>query len=270
MGTTSMNEQKQDVFAVDGDTLAYRTAAVCETHFEGACESILRATLRDIVTDTGITKLRIYLTGKDNFRYVVAKTKPYKGNRATMQKPQFLQHCRDFLVNEMQAVVVDGFEADDAIASDMVQNGAFHCGVDKDIYQIPGKHYNYVEKTWKEVTPEEATLRLYRQILTGDASDNIPGLPRVGEKTALSVITNHETALQDAMRFYEDTVREKMHGVNWLEYMAEQTKLIAMVTNLELNVDRFLLLAPDTSGFTSQEGDFVGEPVETVKKVIKL
>lgn len=140
-----MENEKEQVFAVDGDTLAYRTAAVCNDHFEGACYAIIKSTLRDIATDTGITKMRIYLSGSNNFRYAVGKTKPYKGNRATMVKPQFLQACRDHLVELYNAQVIDGFEADDAIATDMVNNSAIHCGVDKDIFQIAGRHYNYVK-----------------------------------------------------------------------------------------------------------------------------
>ena len=85
------------VFAVDGDTLAYRTAAVCEDHFEGAAYSILASTLREIATETGVTKFRLYISGKSNFRYDIAKTKPYKGNRATMVRPRYLEACKNHL-----------------------------------------------------------------------------------------------------------------------------------------------------------------------------
>lgn len=265
-----MNEQKQQIFAVDGDTLAYRTAAVCENHFEGACSAILKSTLRDIVTDTQITNLRIYLSGADNFRYKIAKTKPYKGNRDTMVKPAFLQYCREFLINEMQAIVVNGFEADDAIATDMVINGAIHCGVDKDIFQIPGRHYNYVKKEWREITQEEAILLLYRQILMGDASDNVPGLPRIGEAKAAAAIQSWETAELDAIRFYEDVVRDKMQGVNHMEYFQEQFNLISMVRDVPLDFSKVLILKPDTQGFSSQAGGLEAVEEEKPKFEVKL
>lgn len=256
-------DAKEAIFAVDGDTLAYRTAAVCETHFEGAGYSILHSTLKEIVTATQITKMRIYLSGANNFRYTIGKTKPYKGNRATMVRPQFLPQIRQYLIDNMNAIVVEVYEADDAIATDMTINGAIHCGVDKDMLQIAGKHYNYVKKEWIEVTPEEATLTLYRQILMGDASDNIPGLPRIGEKKAFDAIQNHETAEFDAQRFYEDTVRMKMPGVDWREYMTEQENLVTMVKDVPLDFSKIYEVQPNTDGFEAQEGGL--ETIEETK-----
>ena len=45
-----------DTFAVDGDILAYRTAAVCEEDFEGACYALLDKQIADIAERTGIKK----------------------------------------------------------------------------------------------------------------------------------------------------------------------------------------------------------------------
>jgi hypothetical protein len=229
--------EKSKVFAVDGDIIAYRSAAVCENEFEGAAESIIRTTIRDICVDTGITDIRVYLSASNNFRYNVAKTKPYKGNRATMVKPQFLNHCKDYLIKEYGAVLVDTFEADDCIATDMMVNNAIHCGIDKDLLQIPGMHYNYVKKQWITVTPEEAILCLYRQVLMGDTSDNVPGLPLIGEKKAFDAIQNHETAAEDAMSFYETVCARALPNVNYIEYMAEQLQLIKMVCDVPLSFD---------------------------------
>lgn len=255
-----MNETKERVLAVDGDTLAYRTAAVCETHFEGAAYAIIKSTLKDIVAETQITKLRIYLSGSNNFRYEIGKTKPYKGNRATMVKPRFLPAVREHLVNEYKALVVDGFEADDAIATDMVKNGAIHCGVDKDILQVPGSHYNYVKKEWIHVNEGDAILTLYRQILMGDASDNVPGLPRVGEKKAFDSIQCVETAEEDALRMYEQVVRMSLPGVDYKEYFAEQSALVTMRTDVPLLFIKptempvkTLELPLDTAGFVGQD-----------------
>ena len=60
------------VLAVDGDIIAFRTAAVCEEEFEGSCNAIIDATIRDIVNETGISLLRFYLSGHSNFRFDVA------------------------------------------------------------------------------------------------------------------------------------------------------------------------------------------------------
>lgn len=267
-------ESNEKVFAVDGDIIAYRTAAVCETHFEGAGYAILDSTFKEIVEETQISKMRIYLSGEKNFRYDIAKTKPYKGNRATMVRPQYLNAMKQHLIENYNAVVIDGFEADDAIATDMTVNGAFHCGIDKDILQIEGSHYNYVKKEWQHVTKEEAILTLYRQILMGDTSDNVPGLPRVGEKTAFNAIQNPETALDDCMAMYEEVVRLKMAGVNYIEYLAEQKALISMVKDVPLDYTKFYYRAPSAGGFEAQEGGFVGVDLgtndTTERLVVKL
>ncbi len=247
------------VLAVDGDIIAYRTAAVCENDFEGACASIIDSTLRDISTETGINYMRIYLSGEDNFRYEVAKTKPYKGNRAGMVLPQFLNFCKTYMEEKYLAVRMHGYEADDGVATDMVVNKAIHCGIDKDIRQIAGVHYNYVNKEFLEVTPEEAEMALWRQVLTGDTSDNVPGLPRVGEKTAEKIITSAETAEADAIAFYVEKVKESLPHLDPYEYLEEQKKLIQMVTDVRLDFKNTVYIEPNTEGFSVEAGDDIVE-----------
>lgn len=256
------------VMAVDGDIIAYRTAAVCEDHFEGACEAIIRSTLTDIATETNVTYMRIYLSGENNFRYQVAKTKPYKGNRATMVRPKFLNYCKQFLATEFKGLIANGYEADDLVASDMVQNGAIHCGIDKDIFQIPGRHYNYVNKIWVEISEEEAILNLYRQVLTGDTSDNIPGLPRVGIKTAENIIFDPKTARDDALSYYREICEDKLPDVNYEEYFEEQFALIAMKTDVDILDMITAQIEPNTEGFEAQEGEHV--PITENKEAPKL
>jgi hypothetical protein len=251
----------EDILAVDGDIIAYRTACVCEEDWEGACRSIIDSTLRQIATDSGISKMRIYLSGANNFRYEVAKTKPYKGNRSGMVAPKFLNYCKQYLEEKYNAIRMHGYEADDGIASDMVQSGAIHCGIDKDILQIPGRHYNYVKEEWQEVNQDEAILTLYRQVLMGDTSDNIPGLPRVGAKTAEKVILDPNTAASDAINYYKQVCMEKMPEVNPFEYFCEQLQLIQMRTDVniyEIDFDVHCIVEGSEEGFEEQEGDFYG------------
>lgn len=271
-GLLKFQPVQEKVLAVDGDIIAYRTAAVCEDHFEGACQAILQSTLDSITSITGIKKMRIYLSGKSNFRYDVAVTKPYKGNRVSMVRPQFLPACREFLMEYCNAIVVDGFEADDAIATDMTVNGAYHCGIDKDILQIEGKHYNYVKDEWAEVSAEQAIITLHRQILKGDASDNIPGLPRIGDKKAADAIQDASTALEDTMAMYEEVVGLKMPGVNWLEYLSEQSRLVTMVKDMDLDYTNNHFVDAECTGFAPQENGFVSldQPKAAPKKDISL
>ncbi len=262
---TNETNEKPSVLAVDGDIVAYRTAAVCEDHFEGSCNDILDTTLKTISTDTGISNMRIYISGRTNFRYDVATTKPYKGNRATMVRPQYLNHCKQYLIDNYKAIVMHGYEADDGIATDMTINGAAHCGIDKDILQIAGWHYNYVKEEWQHVTPEEAEITLYRQVLMGDTSDNIPGLPRIGEVKAANAITDHETAATDAVKYYEEVCKEKLPDIDFFEYFVEQLKLIKMITNVDVYKMITTKVDPETEGFEVQEGNFEGEELRSIR-----
>ena len=65
--------------------------------------------------------------------------------------------------------------------------------LDKDINLIPGKHYNWeltrLGKVVREarhytITDEEALRNFYTQLLTGDVTDNIKGVPGIGPKKA--------------------------------------------------------------------------------------
>lgn len=232
--------------AVDGDIIAYRTAAVCEDLFERNCRDFIDDTLMGIAGDSGVCDMRIYLTGQNNFRRFIASTTPYKGNRVGVVKPQYLGYCHDYLVDKYKAIAVNGYEADDCIASDMTANCAFHCGVDKDILQIAGRHYNYVEKTWQDVTPEQAKINLFRQVLTGDTSDNVPGLPKVGDKRASDAIADHATAFDDALETYRKVCAERLPEIDPDLYFVEQLTLIAMHKNVRLEYVNTIHIEPWT------------------------
>jgi len=258
------------VLAVDGDIIAYRSAAVCEEDFEGACEGVIDTTLENIATETGVGAMRIYLSGRDNFRYALAKTKPYKGNRDGIRRPQFLNYCNEYLIKKYGAVRMHGYEADDGIATDMVKNGAIHCGHDKDILQIAGLHYYYVKKEWVEVSEDDAKLNLYRQVLMGDNSDNIPGLPRVGEKGAEKVIFDPKTAHEDALSFYREICSSKLPGVNYTDYFHEQYGLIKMIEDVDMFSIFTTKVEARPSGFLAEEDGFVSIEEEVAKKSVRL
>lgn len=213
-------------FAVDADIIAYRSASV--TTIKAELIDIIDNTLGNIVAETGVRDMRLYLSGDANFRYEVAKTKPYKGNR-TSDKPLLLRAARDYLRLEHGALVVDGYEADDAIASDMVLNGAMHCGVDKDILQVAGRHYNYVKKKFVDVPPEQALVNLYTQVIVGDSTDNIGGLKGYGAVKAADIIAAGTDPEAQCKLAYMEAL-----GDDWIEYYNEQLALVKLVTDLSI------------------------------------
>jgi 5'-3' exonuclease len=66
------------------------------------------------------------------------------------------------------------------IQQDKVGGTTVICRIDKDLLQIPGKHYNFVKKITQEVALDQGLKFLYMQSLIGDRSDNIIGVAGLG------------------------------------------------------------------------------------------
>lgn len=129
----------------------------------------------------------VLLTGKDNFRDEVATILPYKGNRLDAPKPSNYKEMKDYLINVWDAQVVEGEEADDMmgkLATDPLNDDVIIATLDKDLAMIPGVHYNWRKDEFVTVTEEEGERAFIKQLLTGDATDNIPGLKKITGKVA--------------------------------------------------------------------------------------
>jgi 5'-3' exonuclease len=56
--------------------------------------------------------------------------------------------------------------------------------VDKDLLQVPGKHYNFVKNELYDISPQEGLKKFWTQMLVGDVADNIFGIKGIGPKKA--------------------------------------------------------------------------------------
>lgn len=119
----------------------------------------------------------------------------YKANRPP--KPDwFTRWQKDIeahLVNNWNFQYANGIETDDAIASAVHiirQDGNIPiiCSGDKDFNQIPGHHYNPKTKESTIISEDEAIRFLCMQLLTGDSTDNIKGIPGVGPVKAAKIL----------------------------------------------------------------------------------
>lgn len=136
---------------------------------------------------------KVYLTGKGNFREKLSTVVPYKVNRRHSPRPVHYQAIRDFLVERYGARIVNGREADDELsilANQARKDGRKHivASIDKDLDQIPGRHYDYARHVSYRVTEEEAQKWFWRQCLSGDPTDSIPGCHKIGPKTAEQLV----------------------------------------------------------------------------------
>jgi len=184
---------------LDADVMAYRAAAACKEESVSAALFTVDSIVADALlycdtNDRYYDKWQLYLTGSNNFRKDIAVTVPYKGNRTT-PKPEHLPAVRDHLVTQWSAVVVEGQEADDAIAIEAtkLQDQCVMVSIDKDFRQVPGHHYNFVKREHFFVTPEDGMKFLYMQILMGDSADNIVGVYGIGPKRAEALLQDCNT-----------------------------------------------------------------------------
>lgn len=162
---------------VDGDIVAYRCAASClrQGQLVDPVE-IAQVRVNDlmyrIIQETESTAYRVFIGGVDNFRYQLYPA--YKGNRKDTEKPPWLEACREQLVVEWQAQVVNGMETDDMLGI-LQTDDTVIASIDKDLLMIPGKHFNFVKQEFYNVSPLDGIRHFYLQLIMGDRSDNIPG-----------------------------------------------------------------------------------------------
>lgn len=133
------------------------------------------------------------LSGPGNFREALATRFPYKGNRDPTHKPYWYQSIRNYITGSWGGIVVFGREADDEcsiLACKCMVSGEDYiiATIDKDLDQIPGKHFNYLKRVFYAVTESESTEFFWQQCLSGDATDGIPGCWKCGPQMATRLV----------------------------------------------------------------------------------
>lgn len=155
------------------------------------------------------------LSGSPKFRDQFRNVIPYKENRATSKiKPAHVRDLVDHYTSNIwghhKACLPEVGEADDYIAMKATEAGHEHSliiGVDKDLLQIPGWHYNPKKDNLQYVSPQQGLCTLYRQILIGDSADNIPGCKGIGPVGAALWV--HESHTEE--RMYNNVVAAYMN-----------------------------------------------------------
>jgi len=172
---------------IDGDIVVYKIAF----GYESSPSSVVPVGLRkylDRLHKKFDGEHEIYLSSvgdKTLFRNEIATIKGYKANRATKTKPAYYDFVRELLVNEHGATVVEGIEADDmlAIRQTDLDDSCVCISNDKDLLQVPGYHYDPVKYVLRYVDVQQANRHFWDQMIIGDATDNIQGLPGYGNSS---------------------------------------------------------------------------------------
>lgn len=245
---------KEPLYLMDGSAFifrsyyAYRNMTRSDGFPTNALYIVARLILR-LLREERPTHLVFIIDGKKpGFRK--ERFPAYKAQRSATPEPltQQIAPLLEFLeATGVPVIISDGCEADDCIASLALRyrdsRPVVVLGADKDLKQC--LHHNVV--LWDPVAKDEkiTTLEDFQkeagmepsswpdyQALVGDSSDNIPGVPQVGPKTALDLIQKFPTLeeLFDRLAAVPPKVRNKLEG------QRDNAMLYRQLTRLQCDV----------------------------------
>ena len=195
-------------YLIDADIVAFKAATVTETPinwgdgfwtmhaYEAEGIEYIHKYLHRITTALGDGEFHMFITDPKNWRKDILPS--YKSNRKETRKPMTLNALRQYLLNEMSAVMVEGMEADDLLG--ITSTNEPDCVIvseDKDLATIPGKLFNPAkDEEVRTISKFDADYLHMKQTLTGDPVDGYAGLAGCGEKTAEKILDGCQTSME--------------------------------------------------------------------------
>lgn len=191
----SSNEQgdKRRIAIIDSDFIPYyvchnkknEEGIVVEKSFED-CKKLADDFVKNILKDTKASHFLMCFTVGKCFRY---KVYPYYKAQRRYDIIPFINETKKYLIDTYQGIFDrDYLEADDivAILKRYYGSEAFIVSPDKDILNLTGQHYNPKNGQW--VATLDGNKFFWHSMVTGDAADNIKGIPNKGEKAAEKIL----------------------------------------------------------------------------------
>jgi len=189
----------------------------------------VRHMIERIMEETQCSDYRLILSGSGNYRETVDSTKPYKGNRDPEYKPAHYTAIKDYMYSHHPCEIANGMEGDDLMGIRQMESdgNTVICSIDKDMLMIPGLHYNIDLGAMIEQSIHGANLAFFNQLITGDATDNIPGVRGMGKGKATKLLSFHppEEWWEVISHLYE-----QQYGDPWVIY--EQAYLLWILRSL--------------------------------------
>jgi DNA polymerase I len=270
-----MTDQPKRLYLIDGSSYIYR-AYFAIRHLSNskgfATNAVYGFTnmLLKVVREEKPDHLAVVFDAKGpTFRKEIYSD--YKATRVAMpddlvpQIPVIKEVVQAF---NMPVIEKEGFEADDIIATLAKRFAAIGMEItivtgDKDLMQVVSEKVRLLD-TMKDKacglaevkerfggSPQQVVEVL---ALAGDTSDNVPGVPGIGEKTGKALIAQFGT-LENLLANIDQVPGEKKQEI--LRQYAEQARLsrrlVALVDDLPLDVDydNFVLSEPDRQALTA-------------------
>ncbi len=256
-----MNQEKQKkLVLVDGSSYLFRafharmqTSLTSPTGFPTQAIYIVVNMLRKLVKDEAPDRIAVVFDAKGKtFRNDLYPE--YKANRPPM--PDDLRMQIEPLHEIIKAqglplICIDGVEADDVIGTlsrEAIEKGyqVLISTSDKDMAQLVNEHVNLVDTMNNRFTDKDGVVEKFQVTaeqmvdylaLMGDSSDNIPGVPKVGPKTAAKWISEYGSL--DGVIAHADEIKGKV-GDNLresIEFLPLSYELATIKLDCEIGVD---------------------------------
>jgi DNA polymerase-1 len=267
-----MPNQPQRLFLIDGSSYIYRAYYAIRhlSNSQGmATNAIYGFTnmLLKVIRESQPDQLAVIYDSKGpTFRKNIYPE--YKANRSAMPEdlvPQIPYIKRVVEAFNLPGIEKAGYEADDIIATLAGKFAAEGIEVvvvtgDKDLMQIVNDRVCLLDTMKDKIYgPAEVFERfggadkvVEVQALAGDSSDNVPGVPGIGEKTAKALIDEFgdvETLLASLDQL-KGKRRENLE--NFADQARLSKQLVTLITNLDLDVDdnAFVMEEPNRQALT--------------------
>lgn len=181
---------------LDGDIILYQALGVTSVDFDGElvpnlpeAQKAYHTIAEDWHKRSKAKDCCIVLSSDNNFRKSISPS--YKAGRGP--KPSGFADLKSWVMDEYAPTIWPTIEADDVMGI-LLTREKHHIAVsiDKDMKTVPGWHFNPDKDQTFEVHEDEANLNWMRQVLMGDSTDGYTGIPKVGPKTAASILPKPE------------------------------------------------------------------------------
>lgn len=212
--------QKNDnILLIDGDLIAYKVGFTSESVTDWGdgtvtltgnvkeTEHSVEVYVKRLMEQFTPKKTIICLGGKNNFRRALYPD--YKAQRKSQRKPLMLNHVYKFLKENYDVKSKEGLEADDVLGillthPTLLPGKRIVVSADKDLLQVPGRHYNPDKDLKRLVKEPDADRVFWMQTLTGDSTDNYPGCPGIGPKRAEKLLAETGENFDTILAAYEN------------------------------------------------------------------
>ena len=267
-----MSNQPQRLFLIDGSSYIYRAYYAIRhlSNSQGmATNAIYGFTnmLLKVMREQQPDQLAVIFDSKGpTFRKDIYPE--YKANRSAMPEdlvPQIPYIKRVVEAFNLPGIEKPGYEADDIIATLAGRFAAKGMEVtvvtgDKDMMQIVNDRVCLLDTMKDKVSgPAEVAERfggadkvVEVQALSGDSSDNVPGVPGIGEKTAKMLIDEFGDIenLLSSLDQLKGKRRENLE--NFADQARLSKRLVTLVDDLDLDIDdnAFILVEPNRDALT--------------------